>query len=98
MAEMVGLAEIASRLNLDNRSVRRLIARESETLEIEIHRGKGDKVLLSKDDAERLMASYLARRGPQASNPEENANDLRRLCVAIQTVSRWPIVLPSRLA
>jgi len=71
MPELIGLAEIAARLSVDNRTVRRLIAQESETLGIEIQRGKGDKVLLSKDDAERLIASYLARRGPQTGTPED---------------------------
>ena len=71
MPELIGLAEIAARLTVDNRTVRRLITQESETLGIEIQRGKGDRVLLSKDDAERLIASYLARRGPQTGTPEE---------------------------
>jgi hypothetical protein len=73
MPELVGLAEIAARLTVDVRTVRRLIAQESQVLAIEIQRGKGDKVLLSKDDAERLIASYLARRGPQVGSLEETA-------------------------
>jgi len=71
MADLIGLAEIAARLSVDNRTVRRLIAQESENLGIEIQRGKGDKVLLSKDDAERLIASYVARRGPQTEAGED---------------------------
>ena len=95
MPEMVGLAEIASRLNVDLRTVRRLIARESEALEIEIHRGKGDKVLLTRDDAEKLIASYLARRGPQTGTPEENAKfDRFGYFYVIQLV---PEALPNRV-
>jgi hypothetical protein len=71
MADLIGLAEIAARLSVDNRTVRRLIAQESENLGIEIQRGKGDKVLLSKDDAERLIESYVARRGPQTEAGED---------------------------
>jgi hypothetical protein len=71
MPELIGLAEIATRLSVDVRTVRRLIAQESETLAIEIQRGKGEKVLLSKDDSERLIASYLARRGAQGGAPED---------------------------
>ena len=70
MAEMVKIAEIAKRLGVDLTTVRRLIARESESLQIELHRGKGDKLLLTKDDAERLVASYEARRGPVSASPE----------------------------
>ncbi len=64
MPEMVRIAEIAKRLGVDLTTVRRLIARESEALQLELHRGKGDKLLLSKEDAEKLVASYEARRGP----------------------------------
>lgn len=48
MAEMVGIPEIAKRLKLDGGTVRRLIARVGDTLGIELHRGKGDKLLLSR--------------------------------------------------
>lgn len=73
MPEMVGLAEIAARLNIDNRTVRRLIKRETETLKLEIHRGKGDKILLTTKDAEKLIASYEARRGPVVASAEDAA-------------------------
>lgn len=73
MAEMIALAEIAKRLNIDTSSVRRLIAREAETLGLEIHRGKGDKLLLTADDANSLIASYQARRGPATPSAQENA-------------------------
>ena len=66
MSEMVGLADIAQRLKLDLRTVRRLIAKEGDALQITLTRGKGDKVLLSRDDAEKLISSYEARRGPLA--------------------------------
>jgi hypothetical protein len=63
MSEMVGLAEIAQRLRLDLRSVRRLLAKEGDALKIELVRGKGDKLLLSRDDADKLiMFSWCLRR------------------------------------
>lgn len=95
MPELIGLAEIASRLAVDNRTVRRLIAQESEALGIEIQRGKGDKVLLSKDDAELLIASYIARRGPQIGSPEEAAKfDRFGYFYLVQLI---PEVLPNRI-
>lgn len=95
MPELIGLSEIAARLAVDVRTVRRLIAQESETLGIEIQRGKGDKVLLSKDDAERLIASYLARRGPQVESAEDAAKyDRFGYFYLIQLV---PEALPNRV-
>jgi len=95
MAEMVGLAEIAKRLNVDSTTVRRLIARESDALQLEVHRGKGDKLLLTKDDAETLIASYLARRGPVTSSSEETAKfDRYGYFYVIQLV---PEALPNRV-
>lgn len=73
MAQMVRLADIAQRLGIDTSTVRRLIARESDTLELEVHRGKGDKLLLTEDDANKLVASYEARRGPIVGTPDETA-------------------------
>jgi hypothetical protein len=70
MAEMVKIAEIARRLGVDLTTVRRLIARESDALQIKLHRGKGDKFLLTKDDADRLVASYEARRGPISASAD----------------------------
>jgi hypothetical protein len=70
MAEMVKIAEIAKRLGVDQTTVRRLIARESDVLQIVLHRGKGDKLLLTKDDAERLIASNEARRGPVSASAD----------------------------
>jgi len=46
MAEMVKIAEIAKRLNLDGGTIRRLIARESEELGLVPMRGKADVLLL----------------------------------------------------
>ncbi len=68
MAEdpMVGIPQIAQSLGLDGGTVRRLIARESESLNLRLHRGKGDKLFLPEEDAQRLIASYKARRGPVA--------------------------------
>lgn len=64
MADMIGIPDIAKRLKLDGGTVRRYIARVGDTLGIELNRGKGDKILLSKNDADRLIASYESRRGP----------------------------------
>ncbi len=94
MSELVGLAEIAARLVVDNRTVRRLIAQESETPGIEIQRGKGDRVLLSKDGAELLIASYQARRGPQTGTVEEAKFDRFGHFYLIQLV---PEALPNRI-
>jgi T5orf172 domain len=95
MPELIGLAEVANRLSVDVRTVRRLIAQESETLAIEIQRGKGDKVLLSKDDSEKLIASYLARRGPQTGSLEETAKfDRFGYFYLIQLI---PEALPKRI-
>ena len=63
MTEMMSIVEIAKRLRLNSSSVRRMIARDSEALNLTLLRGKADKLLLPKDDAERLIASYEARRG-----------------------------------
>jgi hypothetical protein len=71
MVEMIGIADIAKRIGVDGTTVRRLIARESDALQLTIHRGKGDKVLLSKDDADQLVASYEARRGAVAEPAED---------------------------
>ena len=48
MADMLGFAEIAKRLNLEVTAVRRLIAREGDALGIKIHRGKGVNISLQK--------------------------------------------------
>ena len=60
-------------MNLSDRTVRRLIASESEALKLQLTRGKGDKVFLSRDDADKLIASYEARRGPVTALGDEAA-------------------------
>jgi len=77
MSDMVKMAEIARRLSLDLTSVRRFIAKEGDSLQIEVHRGKGDKILLTQADAEKLIARYQARRGPIANEAEPSATDDR---------------------
>lgn len=74
MPELVGIPEVARRLSLDGGTVRRFIARENETLKLNLVRGKGDKLLLSRSDADRLIAAYEARRGPVAET-EEGSSD-----------------------
>ncbi len=73
MAEMVNIPEIAKRIGVDVTTVRRLTAKESDDLQLVLHRGKGDHTFLSRDDADKLIASYQARRGPISANPEEAA-------------------------
>lgn len=95
MAEMVKIAEIAKRLGVDISTVRRLIAKESEVLKLQLQRGKADILLLSKDDADKLVASYEARRGPVASNAEDAAKyDRYGYFYLIQLV---PEALPNRV-
>ena len=95
MSDMVTIAEIAKRLSLAENTTRKLIARESEELELKLHRGKGERWLLSKDDADRLVAAYEARRGPVASNAEDAAKyDRYGYFYVIQLV---PEALPNRV-
>jgi hypothetical protein len=95
MAEMVGIAEIAKRLSLDGTTVRRFIARENESLKLELLRGKGDRLLLSRTDADRLIAAYEARRGPVAEVEEGSPTDDRfGFFYLIQLV---PEALPNRV-
>ncbi|MDP1808214.1 MAG: GIY-YIG nuclease family protein [Actinomycetota bacterium] len=94
MTEKVGIAEIAKRLKVDGTTVRRLIARESEVLQLELHRGKGDKLLLSQEDADKLVASYEARRGPISTAEDAIKFDRYGYFYIIQLV---PEVLPNRI-
>ncbi len=95
MAEMVSIPELAKRLNVDSTTVRRLIARESEALQLQLQRGKGDKLLLSQDDAHRLVASYEARRGPVTTvDQQAAAYDRYGAFYIIQLV---PEALPTRV-
>jgi hypothetical protein len=71
MSEMIGMPEIAKRLKVDSGTVRRLIARESESLQLTVHRGKQDRLFLSREDADRLIFSYEARRGPISPTAED---------------------------
>jgi hypothetical protein len=77
MPEMVRLAEIAKRLKLDLSTVRRLIAKHAEPLQLSLHRGKHDRLYLSAEDAEKLIASYEARRGSFVMTPEVRGRDIR---------------------
>jgi hypothetical protein len=52
MPDVMAIADIAKRLNLDATAIRRLIAKESDALGFELRRGKGDRLLLSKEDVE----------------------------------------------
>ncbi len=64
MPDMLGIPEIAKRLKVDSGTVRRFMARVCGELGLDLQRGKGDRWLLSRDDAEKLIASYQARLGP----------------------------------
>jgi len=95
MAEMVKISEIAKRLSLDMGTVRRLIARESEELGLKLTRGKSDALLLSRDDADKLIASYQARRGPVSTASADSAQfDRYGYFYLIQLV---PEALPNRI-
>jgi hypothetical protein len=97
MPDLVKVAEIAKRLGVDLTTVRRLIARESETLQLKLHRGKGDKLLLSKGDAEKLIASYEARRGPIAVNGESSADASYDSYGYFYLIQLVPEALPNRV-
>jgi len=73
MSEMVGIPEIAKRLLVDGGTVRRLIARESEALQLTVHRGKQNYLYLTREDAEKLVACYEGRRGPVSPAVEDSA-------------------------
>jgi hypothetical protein len=74
--DMIGIPELADRLGLDRTSVRRLIAREADALNLKLHRGKGERLLLPMEDADRLIASYKARRGPVVDYQPRRVQDL----------------------
>jgi hypothetical protein len=92
---MIGMPEIAKRLKVDTGTVRRPIARESESLRLTLHRGKMDRLFLSREDAHRLIASYEARRGP-VSAPAEDAARLER-CGSSYVIQLVPEALPNRV-
>jgi hypothetical protein len=95
MADKISIAEIARRLDVDSTTVRRLIAKEAESLHIEIYRGKGDKVFLTADDANKLIASYEARRGKVSDKSDANVQyDRFGHFYLIQLI---PEVLPNRV-
>jgi hypothetical protein len=71
MAELVSIWDIAKRCNVEVTTVRRFIARVGDTLGVQLQRGKGDKLLLSREDADRIVAAYEARRGPVRCDPTE---------------------------
>lgn len=97
MPDLVGIADVAKRLRLDFTTVRRLIAKEKDALQITLRRGKGDKLFLSREDAEKLIASYEARRGGVEVAPEESDTatyDRHGYFYLIQLV---PEALPNRV-
>ena len=95
MAEMVGIPQIAKRLQRDGGTIRRLIARVGDELDIKLHRGKGNRLLLSRQDADRLIASYESRRGPvEASMEDASKYDRFGFFYLIQLV---PEALPNRV-
>jgi hypothetical protein len=97
MSDMLGISDIAKRLKIDEANVRRLIARESGTLKIEIHRGKGLKKLFTREDAEKLIARYEAKRGGNALIDDEESEykyDRDGFFYLIQLI---PEALPTRI-
>jgi len=95
MAEMVGIPEIAKRLQVDGGTVRRFIARVSDTLTIELQRGKGEKLLLSRDDADRLIAAYESRRGPVQTDGSDTSEYER--FGSFYLIQLVPEALPNRV-
>ena len=71
MAELVSIWDIAKRCNVEVTTVRRFIARVGDSLGVQLQRGKGDKLFLSRDDADRVVVAYEARRGPARCEPTE---------------------------
>ena len=95
MSETVTIPEIAKRLGIDMSSVRRLIAREAEALQLTLRRGKQDRLMLSREDADKLIASYEARRGPVVLSVDDSAKyDRFGYFYLIQLV---PEALPNRV-
>lgn len=95
MSEMISIIEIAKRLKVDTSTVRRLIAKESDSLKLDLHRGKQDRLFLSKDDADKLIASYETRRGSVAAiEVDETKFDRYGSFYVIQLV---PEALPNRV-
>lgn len=97
MPEMVTVAEIARRLSLDQRTVGRLIAREKEALKLTLHRGKADKRLLTRDDADKLIASYEARRGPTTESAEASDTPVYDRYGYFYLIQLVPEALPNRV-
>ena len=95
MSELVGIPEIAKRLMVDGGTVRRLIARESEALQLTLHRGKQNYLYLTREDVDKLVASYEGRRGPVSPGDEDSAKfDRYGSFYIIQLV---PEALPNRV-
>ena len=82
-------------MSVDVTTVRRLIAREGGALNIQIQRGKGDKILLTREAADKLIASYEARRSAVSADSEDTATfDRQGYFYIIQLV---PEALPNRV-
>ena len=76
-------------------TVRRIIARDAEHLQLQVHRGKADRIMLGREDADRLIASYEARRGPVTESEEGTTKyDRFGFFYLIQLV---PEALPNRI-
>jgi hypothetical protein len=97
MADMVTMAEIAKRLRVDLTTVRRLIAKEGDSLQLALHRGKQDRLFLSREDAEKLIASYEARRGPVAVTTEMGEGATYDRYGYFYVVQLVPEALPNRV-
>jgi hypothetical protein len=89
------MVEIAKRLKIDSGTVRRLIARESESLQLTVLRGKQDRLFLSREDADRLITNYEARRGP-ISDTVENESKFDRYG-SFYIIQLVPEALPNRV-
>jgi hypothetical protein len=95
MSELIGFSEIAKQLNLEVTTVRRFVARKNEELKLTLHRGKGLKLFLTREDADKVIANYEAKRGPLAIMSEEEAKfDRSGYFYIIQLI---PEALPNRV-
>ena len=97
MPELVTIAEIAKRLRVDLTTVRRLIAKEGDSLQLALHRGKQDRLFLSREDAEKLIASYEARRGPVAAGAEVSDSATYDRYGYFYVIQLVPEALPNRV-
>ncbi len=95
MSDMVGIPEIAKRLQVDGGTVRRLIACKSDALKLTVHRGKQNHLYLTRSDADKLIANYDGRRSPIAVTEEDTVKPNRY--GSFYLIQLVPEALPNRV-